>query len=85
MFDSAAQTLAWAPSSGEGAKTKLEKVTDLSQPIAVRIVLHGTVADVLVNNHRTLIHRLATPAQHLAFTALQGETTVSDIAVSTLP
>jgi beta-fructofuranosidase len=85
IFDSAAGTVSWTDSTGKPATAKLEHVTDLVGPISIVLVLRNTLADLSINGHRTLIHRLSSPRpQRISFSSMGGTVDLSEITVSLL-
>ncbi len=84
-FDPAEKTVTWTDSTGKPAHAKLEHVMDLTAPMSIVLVLHGTLADLSINGHRTLIHRMASSQpQQISFSSIGDRVNVSNIAVSSL-
>ena len=85
VFDSAAGTVGWTDSSGKPEMAKLEHVTDLAGPISIVLTLRNTLADLSINGHRTLIHRLSSSRpQRIFFSSLGDTVDLSRISVSLL-
>jgi hypothetical protein len=85
VFDPGASTVTWTDSLGKPARAKLDHVEDLVGQTSIVLTLDGTLADLSVNGHRTLIHRLASSNhQRIYFSSKGGELVVSDIIVSSL-
>ena len=83
-FDGTARTVAWQDSNGNPERAALRNVSDLSGPIAITLIIHGTVADLLLNGHRTLVHRvLANPASVL-LEAQQGQVVMTHITKASI-
>ena len=83
IFDAAAQTVAWIDSTGKPAEAKLDHVADLSGQVAIVLTLHDTVADLCINGHRTVVHRLISQPKDLSFSS-EGVVDVTDITLSSL-
>jgi len=85
VFDSAASTVSWTDSTGKPASARLEHVTDLTAPMSIVLSLHGTLADLSINGHRTLVHRLlSSHPQRISLSSKGDRVDVSDITVSSL-
>jgi len=85
IFDPASSTVIWTDTAGNPAHAKLEHVTDLDGPIDIVITLHETLADLSINGHRTLIHRLSSSQpRRISFSSKGGSVDVSQLTVSLL-
>ncbi len=71
-FDAAAETVTWIDATGKPAEAKLEHVADLSGQVAIVLTIHDTVADLSINGHRTVVHRLSSPPKTLFFFSKDG-------------
>jgi hypothetical protein len=58
VFDPQIHQVSWLKADGKPAAAKLQNVSDLDEPVSIALTLYGTVADLSINGHRTLIHRL---------------------------
>jgi hypothetical protein len=68
VFDPKARTVGWIGSMGVPGHARLDDVTDLTGPVTITLTLYGTLADLSINGHRTLIHRLPVLEQpHISF------------------
>jgi len=86
VIDPASKRILWANSTGEDTRAKIEDVEGLDRPTVIDVVLDGTIADVSVDRHRTLIHRLSTTTEHQITFFTQGtDMKVSKIEVSAIP
>ena len=85
VFDSDAGTVTWTDATGKSARARLEHVSNLTGQTSIVLTLYGTVADLSINGHRTLIHRLSSPNhQRLYFSCKDGDVQVTDIVVTSL-
>jgi hypothetical protein len=77
--------VSWTDATGKPATAKLEQVADLAGPISIVLVFRNTLADLSINGHRTLIHRLSSSRpQRIVFSSLGGTVDLSRITVSPL-
>ena len=83
IFDAAAGTVTWIDSTGKPSEAKLEHVADLSGQVALVLTLHDTVADLSINGHRTVVHRLLSQPKTLSFSSESG-VDVTDIRLSSI-
>ena len=79
IFDSEARTVAWMSPDGTPERAQLHDVSDFPGPIALALVIHGTIADLQLNGHRTLVHRLAAAPASLSLDAERGEVSITQI------
>lgn len=85
VFDPGAGTVQWADSMGKSARARLEHVADLSGQSSITLTLYKTVADLSINGHRTLIHRLSSSNhQRIYFTCKGGDIELSQLVVASL-
>jgi hypothetical protein len=85
IFDRGAGTVQWTDSMGKTARARLEHVTDLSGQISITLTLYKTVADLSINGHRTLIHRLSSSNhQRIYFSCKGGDVELSQLIVASL-
>lgn len=86
VIDPASKRILWANSTGEDIGAKIENVEGLDRPTIIDVVLDGTIVDVSIGGHRTLIHRLSTTTEHqITFFTKGTDVEVSRIAVSATP
>lgn len=55
LFDPAMQQVTWIQSDGSAARATLGEVDDLDATTSITLTFYGTVADLSINGHRTLI------------------------------
>lgn len=79
VFDRDNRTVTWTDSDGKPEHAVLKNVTDLSAPVSLILVLHGTIADLQLNGHRTLVHRLAAVPQALRLEAQEGDVSLTQL------
>lgn len=79
IFDSEARTVTWMSPDGTPERAHLVDVSDLSGPMALTLVIHGTIADLQLNGHRTLVHRLIAAPVSLSIDAERGELSMTRI------
>jgi beta-fructofuranosidase len=85
VFDGAAGTVSWIDATGKLAAARLEHVTDLAGPIVIVLVFRNSLADLSINGHRTMIHRLSSSGpQRIFFSSLGDTIDLSRVTVSPL-
>lgn len=85
VFNPGAGTVTWTDWMGRPLRGRLDNVSDLKGRVSIVLTLYGSLADLSINGHRTLIHRLAS-AQHegISFTGAGKGVDVSQITVSSI-
>jgi beta-fructofuranosidase len=85
IFDPRTHQVSWWKADGKPAAAKLQSVSDLDKPVSIALTLYGTVADLSINGHRTLIHRLdAMKDPQITFTNKGSAVRLSNVSVSKL-
>lgn len=85
ILDAGAGTVSWADSMGKAARASLQHVADLAGQASISLTLYGTLADLSINGHRTLIHRLSSSNhQRIFFSCKGGDVELSRLTVDSL-
>lgn len=83
-FDRAGRTVEWIDSDGKPEHAVLKNVQVADAPLKVTLVLHGTIADVQLNENRTLLHRLAATPHKLCLEAQEGEVSMTQATLTAI-
>jgi hypothetical protein len=85
VFNPASGTVMWTDGMGTPLRGILQNVADLKGHFSIVLTLYGGLADLSINGHRTLIHRLASDQhQWISFKSTGNNVDVSQMIVSSI-